>query len=716
MQALAQDIASMDFELPVVDTDYHDVPGWDTLQPFLTDTLGITSLKAIEDFRKFYNHYLKRCPIHYFSEKTIPEVDFAVYFPINKRRKGINHTDYLTIIAPKGKPMVIFERRVHANMKSRTNFYRLTLRMLNEGKFEGKQIQDVRELEGLFNDPHSLHTARRAKFFGFLKKAENAFHRKPHRRYFKGKWDQIKKFLNERDFYFIEALILRMRTQHVSFEIAHLAAKTCGSYNLEMYNWIAAGTTEEIKRNRMQVSEHFPWLARCLSNDIGRKGYEALEKVIDEGGELIPALQDVFSDDTVRVSQSTVRKTHRLNIAAETRYHASLKPLMQSVSMYLPHFQLEPNYLEKLFLANDKTGDVCKHLGNDFFEIFEAMSPEEKAGFLSPGDMDGRARAWANTLHFMLEVYAKLVLPYFVKYALDAGYDSLSEAAEQYIRGALEKETFLTRNQQQCMHAPNLRPFGNMAFPSIVSLSQKWHEVDNMRRYVSRTRGMGTGSNLTWPKLFTGKVMAPNGIEIENLGSKDDLFEEHREMNHCVFSYAPQCATGVDTGHSGSKVFSHLFRMAAAGRRHRATLGLFELSGTIPPQLTMDHVERRRTHKNVENHAPQDSPEYAAGYWLLKQINKGVIMQPNKSPIVINWEDVRERRKKSSTARPLNQIFTQIGVDPREKYALEEMYLNLRPFGPERFRTTSYADWVHKMAFEHEARWLFPPRILSAVA
>ncbi len=66
----------------IIPEDHKNVPGWRALESFLTDKMGIHHPRVIEACRTHYNHYLKRFPIHYFTENSLPGLDFALFFPV----------------------------------------------------------------------------------------------------------------------------------------------------------------------------------------------------------------------------------------------------------------------------------------------------------------------------------------------------------------------------------------------------------------------------------------------------------------------------------------------------------------------------------------------------------------------------------------------------------------------------------------------------------
>lgn len=701
-------------ELPIQGETEQDVPGWEDLKAFLETSIGLTAGWPQDEFRKLYNHYLKRFPIHYFSKKTIPEIDFALYFPINAPRMGLNHDRYMIVIKPKGEPMKIGHRKIGTQIKSRKNFHYLTHKIIAEG-LRGVDILDAREIEAACSDIDKLYKYRSARFHSFLARAERKFHKTRYRQFFQGQWPKIQAFLDNRDRIYLELLIERVRTEHVSFEAAHVAAMISPRQNIDVYNWITGGNGPNALRNRIQVSRAFPWLAGALTHKPQNRtirrdtptGFSSvtihvgtthtdLEKVIDHGEELIPALQEAFTDsnDAQLIRASTVRKMLGQQIAADHQNLHVVGKTLQGIDRYAPGVVLEAGYFDRIVQAAQNGEGSYAYLNSSFYEILGAMTPEERNNFFNS---KLHRNAYGNTQHFLVEVYRKLVLPYFTAKAIEYGVP-LSDMAERYIKGDLDKDSFISRNNGQIRHPPHLRPFGNMSFMNMVRLSEAWHDTDNQKRYVSRRFAVEElSSDIRWPALTDELTM--NGIKITPRQSLSELMDEWKDMNHCIHSFAPNClGLQNDNRFPNSQVFSHIFKMAAG--KTRATLGLFEvrpLNGG-PPSLHMDHIENRRTHRNIERHAPADAPETVAAKLFFNQIAEG--------KIPINWSRLDNEREEMRKGRQVDNIFIEIGFDPRDPIKRELAYLILRQYLPDRLRTASYAEFIYRMDFEDEARRL----------
>jgi hypothetical protein len=240
-----------------------------------------------------------------------------------------------------------------------------------------------------------------------------------------------------------------------------------------------------------------------------------------------------------------------------------------------------------------------------------------------------------------------------------------------------------------------------MSFMNMVRLSELWHDKENQKRYVWRKESLKLPADVQWP-ILTPEITAPNGVKITPRASQSALMEEFRDMNHCVHGFAPNClGFRTEKRFPDSHVFSHIFKMAAASDRHRATLGLFEvrpLNGG-KPSVHLDHVENRRTHHDIENHASERSPETVAARWFFNQIAAGKIK--------IDWARIERERVDMRAGRNVSDIHIEIGFDPFDPAKREQAYLALRQYLPERFRSASYAEWCDKMHFEEDARALF---------
>jgi len=85
-------------------------------------------------------------------------------------------------------------------------------------------------------------------------------------------------------------------------------------------------------------------------------------------------------------------------------------------------------------------------------------------------------------------------------------------------------------------------PDKNSTWSSLARRAEKWHEE------ISQREMMAEAENAAWESLVG--PMEIEGIKIKPLVTGLDLYNEGREMKHCVVSYAPRCAN------EGRRIFS----------------------------------------------------------------------------------------------------------------------------------------------------------------
>ncbi|MCB1537803.1 MAG: hypothetical protein H6865_00295 [Rhodospirillales bacterium] len=692
-------------EIPVTMPGSEDVPGWYALETFLRGPLGISGDIGIETFRKFYNHYLKRFPLHYFTGKTVPGLDFAVYLPASARWRGINKPHYLVLIKPEGGDLSIFYSRIPLHVRSRLNFYNLTKRWLDEGLKRSNYLHDVREILRICQRPDELFRMRTARYHGFLRKARWKIRKTRDKSQFREewKWTEIRKFLDLRDQRYISMVVERIVNRHISKDALDAAWALAKDRNVAAYNWLTAGNGPEAQRNRIQLAQAMPWLALALSDERLRDAYRPLEPVIDSGEKLIPAMQDLFSQgESEAVSAAAIRKLVGLDIPPNMQAFGLLRPVMGGISRHLPSFFPDPAHLGWLSDGQRTTAGICSYLSTDFFFLFASLTQDEKKALLER-DTQQIFPAWNNTRDYLQEVYRKLVLPYFAARAHQYGQTGLGELAIHAIKGTIEPESFLIRNAEQRSHPPFLRPFGNIGFLTMVRLSEHWHQ--EQKRYVRYMSGIEIGDDLHWPGLLAEPVTAPNGIRIESVTSKRGLIQEFSDMHNCIRGFAPNClGLSADPKKPETQNFSHLFRLAAKGGKHRATLELLEPfaknSSGDSPVLRFGQIENPRAVKDVKNVPDDREPEVIAAKWLLGQFNTGHLK--------VDWPVLRARRRTMMNSRSFDRLYVEIGFDPRDEAKRAEAFLAMRPFLPDGSRFLEYEDWIEKMGFAADADILFP--------
>lgn len=689
----------MSFEVTM---EEHDVPGWMSFRDFLQNEMSIQNQKALEQVRRFYNHYLKRFPVHYFTQTSIPDIDFVLFFPVRTKVKRGKTPHYLVAIS-QDKKLVLFHQNLWHNIKTRQSFSRLTQRWLNDG-FKNKKISeyDIGSILDICEDPEELLKYRTARFSGFLDKLSKKLKRKNQLRYFDGKWDAIKAFLEERDRYFIYQIIGRLKNKHVSFEAARRVADISDN-NLDIYNWIMAGADAEKVRNRMQLAEHYPWLAQALGDQSIAPSYKEIERIIDNGESLISALSDFFTEQGGRpVSQAVVRKTARFCVQNQKLLMPeNMSFILGGIKAYLPRLKLAEGGLERLYDGQEKSRRLCDSLNVSFAEILGSQSDERQHEILSLPEDEFQAlvKDYSDTADFLQQVYATLVMPYFAYRASQAGLQGLGDVIRNYLRGGETwdvAQSYIQTSAVQDVQPPSLRPFGNRAVHNIIKLSQAWHadlKKDRVRMY-----SVQIDRDLSWPVLFN-EISAENGVKIRALASKADLQREHNALGHCILHYAPHCL-GLVEQPGRPRSFSHAFSLVDG--RDRATLVLEEpvlSDGAERLTVCFGEIDGRRKVKDVRNPPSKESRFSKAAEWLVQAINDNGISSLNKN--------IHQQRSQRHVGRSMTQLSMEAEFDVSDFAKCEEAFKARRHYLPNRYRNLSYREWIEKMGFDQEADKLF---------
>lgn len=692
--------------------DYVYVPGWPSLEAFLKDDLGITSRRALESFRGFYHQYLKRFPVHYFSGQTIPGIEFALFFPVRLANDKGKSAYYLVAIGHDDKRMVLFQRNMPNQMRTRTNFYYLTKKWKETGPPEENYRTNIKDILYICENPEDLIAKRKKALPSYLKKLQHRLKKQNLHYYFEGKWDQIQKYLEERDREFIHKITARMKSEHVDFEVAKKAAEISDS-NLHIYNWIMGAATATAVRNRMQIVGAYPWLVQALAieeqrraqSDYQRDKYRPLpevaaayiecERVIDAGERLISVIEDVLVDHTGReITQSAIRKTMRLRLRRDLREPAILGNVLYDVGEHLSFLDLKEGDLEIIHDVQKEGARGFKAFNINFAEMLLHAPPELRETMMDPKKIHETARDIANTADYMRQVYARLVLPYFAHEAHRRDIDGLSLAVQGYLNGTMWEESFERHDDAFGMLPPYLRPFGNMRTHNIVKLSVAWHKA--LDRYSASMRGVEVPREISWPSLLRGQIVAPNDITITCRDSKKALEEEHQIMGHCIDGYTAHCLGLVDKPGEPRK-YTHIFHLAAKNNpKIRATFAVEEpFNGKTPRQVSAGPMDGIRIRKDTWNVPTEDSPVWVAARWLVEGINNGSLK--------VDWERIDQQRR----GMKYEAISAQTGFDPTVRENCIEAYRILQPFLPERYRHYSYEQWIEKMGFARDADVLF---------
>lgn len=696
--------------------DYVYVPGWPSLEKFLKDDLSITSHRALESFRGFYNHYLKRFPVHYFTGQTIPGIEFALFFPVrllNDKRKSAY---YLVAIGDDNRRVVLYQRNMPNQMRSRMNFYYQVKKWKEAGPPDESYRTNIQDLIGVCENAEELIGKRKKVLPSYLKKLEHRLKKQNLSVYFEGKWDRIQKFLEERDRHFLYQITGRMKSDHVDFEVAKTAA-TVAKENLHIYNWIMAGDSAVAVRNRMQAVTAFPWLGQALAekeaNGVQKKRWEynsadkympldkvtamyrACEKAIDAGERLIPVIQDVLIEHggPEDVSQSVIRKTLGLRLRRDLREPQKLAAVLRDIDNHLPSMEIKEGDLEVLHDVQKEGERGFRYLNTCFAEVLSHAPEEVRKAMMDPRKIALTGRDISNTPDYIQQVYAKLVLPYFAHEAHRRGLGGIGLTAESYLKGAMRDVSLDQHDPAFENLPPYLRPFGNMRVHNLIKLSVAWH--NDLKQYSGRMRGVEVPMDATWP-TFVRRIVAPNGVEITARNSKAALQLEHDMMGHCINFYAAHCLGTVDTPGEPKK-YSHIFHLAAQGNsKIQGTFEIDELFGARGPRkVSAGGMDGFRIKKDTWNVPEADSPLWTAAHWLVDSINDGSLK--------VEWDKIDKAREGVSH----EAVKVQAGFDPTVWADCEEAYRIFQPFLPERYRHYSYEQWIEKMGFARDADVLF---------
>lgn len=698
--------------------DYANVPGWTSLETFIRGELGITSHRALETFRKFHNHYLKNFPVHYFTGHSIPDIDFALFFPVRGGKANMvgNHIEphYLVAVSQNNDRVILFHRKLSTSLKTRQNFYRLTKRWA-ENDFSGQRFMgaDINEILTVCEKPEELLALRERWFSKFLEKLEKKLHKMNQHRPFIGKWERIREFLTERDREFLYFITGKMKSDHIDFNAAHAAAAV-SKRNLDIYNWIMAGQNENSIYNRTRMTEHYPWLAVALSttkeevrkdwrnNEIERfpslaSSYAEIEQVVDEAKPLIFALEELLSADDPDnpIRQSTIRKTMALRIDSDLLHPKKFGEILRQIDEHLPHIKLEEGMLERIHRVQKDADTTFKYLGTSFAEVLAYAQNDVQQRLL---DKDGVSiKDMSDTVDYLRRVYVKTVLPYFVYRAALAGKTGLDNDVKAYLEGKIWQKSFIVSDEEGERHSPHLRPFGNMMPHNIFKLSINWH--DKLRHYEPKMQSVGIHAN--WP-VMTGAIKIPHevfreDVTIEPLRSSEDLLNNHREFGHCINGYTANCLGLVEIA-GVPRTFSHAFRIAAqGGRQEKGTLIVSEpyYSHGGAREVKVEEVDTKRDKHQTRNPPPKDSILWRAAGWYVAEINSGRLK--------VDWDAIDRKRR----AQDFRSTDAEIGFDAKIYENCVEAFYAMRPYLPESQRHYSYERWIEKMGFDLDADRLF---------
>ncbi len=699
--------------------DYANVPGWTSLETFIRNELGITSHRALETFRKFHNHYLKNFPVHYFTGHSIPDIDFALFFPVRGGKANMvgNHIEphYLVAVSQNNDRVILFHRKLSTSLKTRQNFYRLTKRWA-ENDFSGQRFMgaDINEILTVCEKPEELLALRERWFSKFLEKLEKKLHKMNQYRHFVGKWDRIREFLTERDREFLYFITAKMKSDHIDFNAAHAAAAV-SKRNLDIYNWIMAGKGEQAIHNRTRLTEHYPWLAMALSttkeeirkdfrnNEIERfpslaSLYAKIERIVDEAEPLIAALEELLSadDSDKSIRQSTIRKTMGLRIESGLLSPKIFGRILRQIDEHLPHIKLEEGMLERIHKVQKDADTTFKYLGTSFAEVLAYAPYEVQQKLLDRNGIS--TKDMSDTVDYLRRVYVKAVLPYFVFRASRAGKSGLDNDVKSYLAGKIWQKSFIVSDEEGDRHSPNLRPFGNMMFHNIVKLSINWH--DKLRYYEPKMQSVGIHAE--WP-VMTGKVKIPEDVfaekvMIEPLRSSTDLLKNHQEFGHCIDGYTANCLGLVEIP-GVPRTYSHAFRIAAeGGRREKGALIISEpyYSYGRPREVKIEEIDTKRQKAETRNPPSKDSILYRASEWYVREINSGRLK--------LDWDAIDRQRR----AQDFRSADAEIGFDATVYRNCIKAFYAIRPFLPENQRhCRTYKSWIKKMGFDLDADRLF---------
>lgn len=690
--------------------DYANIPGWVALDHFLRHDRGITSERGINAMRTLYNHYMKRFPVHYFTQDSVPEIVFALFFPVKWKKQGVNESHYLIVLSQEDRQIKLYHKNIWSNLKTRRNFFRQTKRWIGNESLSRNEAVDIGEILELFEEPQKLLALRAERFSGFLERAQNKLRRMGLDRSFKGHWPKIRSFLEERDRLYLTGLINIMKSRHVSVEAAKRSA-SISNKNLHLYNWMVAGTDEKTVRNRTQLGEIYPWLAQALTDEACKAHYGEIQRVVDCGEPLIPALEDFLNAQSEGpIRQSTIRKTVSWRLEASLLPPHRLSSLLCVMDSCYAHARPDEDFLGRLNTFMNGSQNVFSYLNSSVSDVL-ARAPVEIRDAIVTGDpaaVRRRAMDYSDTRDYMERIYTQLVLPYFVYRAHRAGQAGLPTMVQNHLRDRIWTKSYTQRLEDQDIQPPYLRPYGNMELHNIVKLSMHWHE--HIGRATVRFNNTSVDDSVSWPTLTADRIVHGD-ITIRPLCSKKDLQREQREMGgSCIGYYAPNCLGMDRPGDIPS--FSHIFSLVAEGEKNRITAELLEEKNQKGERriVRIGGMDGKRVLKNTWNPPAEGSQIRNAVEWLVEKINSGALK--------VDWERVDRQRSLMNIGQNLSSISkNEIGYDATNPRHLISAFYSLRPFLPERYRKCTYDQWIKKMGFHLEADTFFakPGQDLSSL-
>lgn len=171
---------------------------------------------------------------------------------------------------------------------------------------------------------------------------------------------------------------------------------------------------------------------------------------------------------------------------------------------------------------------------------------------------------------------------------------------------------------------PVAPPLPDWPLRRYLALSERWHEArDELTQSMAKKdEELSQRTDYAWKRMLPqGLVHEPTGVEIVELVIPEHLYQEGRELRHCVDGYSNYCYSGE----------SRIVSFRKAGK----SLGTAEFClkpFKNQPSLRHLYCAQFRGHRNAAIAAK--SPEGQAFAWLQRQING------RKIEVALYWPDV----------------------------------------------------------------------------
>ena len=289
-------------------------------------------------------------------------------------------------------------------------------------------------------------------------------------------------------------------------DVLHVASPN-GKFSLNLYNFVMEGTGE-LRRNRMQALQAYPFLAERLLSDNFRKIREA----IDHGDPLTPALAQHFNVPEYLVRRIGKRSTRALS--GRQGQPERLWPLLAEIAVEkIPKTEGGWIEFEQLCRCIQTVTQQPINLGLSKAFLAECLYSPASAKALQSDEWQLHQIAVRDFLHCIGSIARFLML----------GRNSAREIEMR--SGQVEGEV--------------LRRFG---LNRTVKLAELWTDAYQQIAAAEGRAHVEFGGG-RWPVILEESVVV-DGYSFTALDTPSKLRREGTAMKHCVGSYALACSRG----------------------------------------------------------------------------------------------------------------------------------------------------------------------------